>query len=106
MRPGVQYPVTGSIISISSLPDAVNRCFSDGLPPEDVLRHNDRAERSDRKLQRDTENRPSYPHDAVTEKGFATGANGHLITTEPNASDDELYTTDILRNALNVKKFS
>ena len=48
MRPGIQRPVTDSIISISGLPDAVNRCFSDGLPPEDVLRYNDRTERSDR----------------------------------------------------------
>lgn len=55
-------------------------------------------------LQRDPQNQRLYLHDVVTEKESATGANGHLITTGPNASDGELYTTDILRNALNVKK--
>ena len=55
-------------------------------------------------LQRDPQNQRLYLHDVVTEKESVTGANGHLITTGPNASDGELYTTDILRNALNVKK--
>lgn len=38
-----------------------------------------------------------------TEKEFTTGGNGHLNTTGPNATNGELFTTDILRNALNVK---
>lgn len=38
-----------------------------------------------------------------TEKEFTTGGNGHLNTTGPNAANGELFTTDILRNALNVK---
>ena len=53
-------------------------------------------------LQRDPQNQRLYLHDVVTEKEFATGGDGHLNTTGPNASDGELYTTDILRNALNV----
>lgn len=49
-----------------------------------------------------------YLYDVVTEKELTTGGNGHLNTTGPNASDGELYTTDILRNALhvNTEKFS
>lgn len=38
-----------------------------------------------------------------TEKEFTTGGNGHLNTTGPNATNGELFTTDVLRNALNVK---
>lgn len=59
-------------------------------------------------LQRDPQNQRLYLHDVVTEKEFATGGDGHLNTTGPNASDGELYATDILRNALNVntEKFS
>lgn len=38
-----------------------------------------------------------------TEKELATGGDGHLNTTGPNATNGELFTTDILRNALNVK---
>lgn len=53
-------------------------------------------------LQRDPQNQRLYLHDVVTEKEFATGGDGHLNTTGPNASDGELYTTNILRNALNV----
>lgn len=53
-------------------------------------------------LQRDPQNQRLYLHDVVTEKEFATGGDGHLNTTGPNASNGELYTTDILRNALNV----
>lgn len=54
-------------------------------------------------LQRDPQNQRLYLHDVVTEKEFTTGGNGHLNTTGPNAANGELYTTDILRNALNVK---
>ena len=54
-------------------------------------------------LQRDPQNQRLYLHDVVTEKEFTTGGNGHLNTTGPNAANGELYTADILRNALNVK---
>lgn len=54
-------------------------------------------------LQRDPQNQRLYLHDVVTEKEFTTGGNGHLNTTGPNAANGELFTTDILRNALNVK---
>ena len=54
-------------------------------------------------LQRDPQNQRLYLHDVVTEKEFTTGGNGHLNTTGPNATNGELFTTDILRNALNVK---
>ena len=54
-------------------------------------------------LQRDPRNQRLYLHDVVTEKEFTTGGNGHLNTTGPNAANGELYTADILRNALNVK---
>lgn len=54
-------------------------------------------------LQRDPQNQRLYLHDVVTEKEFTTGGNGHLNTTGPNAANRELFTTDILRNALNVK---
>lgn len=54
-------------------------------------------------LQRDPQNQRLYLHDVVTEKEFTTGENGHLNTTGPNAANGELFTTDILRNALNVK---
>ena len=54
-------------------------------------------------LQRDPQNQRLYLHDVVTEKEFTTGGNGHLNTTGPNAATGELYTADILRNALNVK---
>lgn len=54
-------------------------------------------------LQRDPQNQRLYLHDVVTEKEFTTGGNGHLNTTRPNAANGELFTTDILRNALNVK---
>lgn len=53
-------------------------------------------------LQRDPQNQRLYLHDVVTEKEFTTGGNGHLNTTGPNAANGELFTTDILRNALNV----
>ena len=55
-------------------------------------------------LQRDPQNQRLYLHDVVTEKEFTTGGNGHLNTTGPNAANGELFTTDILRNALNVKR--
>ena len=54
-------------------------------------------------LQRDPQNQRLYLHDVVTEKEFTTGGNGHLNTTGPNAANGELFTADILRNALNVK---
>ena len=54
-------------------------------------------------LQRDPQSQRLYLHDVVTEKEFTTGGNGHLNTTGPNAANGELYTADILRNALNVK---
>lgn len=54
-------------------------------------------------LQRDPQNQRLYLHNVVTEKEFTTGGNGHLNTTGPNAANGELYTADILRNALNVK---
>lgn len=54
-------------------------------------------------LQRDPQNQRLYLHDVVTEKEFTTGGNGHLNMTGPNAANGELYTADILRNALNVK---
>lgn len=53
-------------------------------------------------LQRDPQNQRLYLHDVVTEKEFTTGGNGHLNTTGPNAANGELFTADILRNALNV----
>ena len=55
-------------------------------------------------LQRDPQNQRLYLHDVVTEKEFTTGGNGHLNTTGPNAANGELFTTNILRNALNVKR--
>lgn len=55
-------------------------------------------------LQRDPQTQRLYLHDAVAEKEPAAQTGGHLSTTGPNGSESELYTTNILRNALNVKK--
>lgn len=55
-------------------------------------------------LQRDPQTQRLYLHDAVAEKEPAAQTGGHLSTTGPNGSESELYTTTILRNALNVKK--
>ena len=55
-------------------------------------------------LQRDPQTQRLYLHDAVTEKEPAAQTDGHLSTTGPNGMESELYTTSILRNALNVKK--
>ena len=55
-------------------------------------------------LQRDSQTQRLYLHDAVAEKEPASQTGGHLITTGPGGSESELYTANILRNALNVKK--
>ena len=49
-----------------------------------------------------------YLHDAITEKELDIRGTEHLKTHRgPDTAENELYTTDILRNALNVKsKFS
>ena len=55
-------------------------------------------------LQRDPQTQRLYLHDAVAEKEPASQTGGHLSTTGPGGSESELYTTNLLRNALNVKK--
>ena len=55
-------------------------------------------------LQRDPQTQRLYLHDAVAEKEPASQTGGHLSTTGPGGSESELYTTNILRNDLNVKK--
>ena len=55
-------------------------------------------------LQRDPQTQRLYLHDAVAEKEPASQTGGHLSTTGPGGSESELYTANILRNALNVKK--
>ena len=55
-------------------------------------------------LQRDPQTQRLYLHDAVAEKEPASQTSGHLSTTGTGGSESELYTTNILRNALNVKK--
>ena len=59
-------------------------------------------------LQRDPQSQRLYLHDAVTEKELDINSTEHLKTHRgPDTAENELYTTDILRNALNVKsKFS
>ena len=59
-------------------------------------------------LQRDPQSQRLYLHDAVTEKELDINSTEHLKTHRgPDTAEYELYTTDILRNALNVKgKFS
>ena len=59
-------------------------------------------------LQRDPQSQRLYLHDAVTEKELDINSAEHLKTHRgPDTAENELYTTDILRNALNVKgKFS
>lgn len=55
-------------------------------------------------LQRDPQSQRLYLHDVVTEKEFSNNSGEHLITHRgSDAVDEELYTTDILRIALNVK---
>ena len=55
-------------------------------------------------LQRDPQTQRLYLHDAVAEKEPASQTGGHLSTTGPGGSESELYTTNVLRNVLNVKK--
>lgn len=55
-------------------------------------------------LQRDPQTQRLYLHDAVAEKEPASQTGGHLSTTGSGGSESELYTTNILRNDLNVKK--
>ena len=55
-------------------------------------------------LQRDPQTQRLYLHDVVAEKEPASQTGGHLSTTGPGGSESELYTTNILRNVLNVKK--
>ena len=59
-------------------------------------------------LQRDPQSQRLYLHDAVTEKELDINSTEHLKTHGgSDTAEYELYTTDILRNALNVKgKFS
>ena len=59
-------------------------------------------------LQRDPQSQRLYLHDAVIEKELDINSTEHLKTHRgPDTAENELYTTDILRNALNVKgKFS
>lgn len=54
-------------------------------------------------LQRDPQTQRLYLHDAITEKEFDIRGTEHLKTHRgSDTTNSELYTTDILRNALNV----
>ena len=57
-------------------------------------------------LQKDTQNQRLYLHDVVTEteKELSASSNEHLNTTGPKATSKELYTTNILPDALRVKR--
>ena len=55
-------------------------------------------------LQRDPQTQRLYLHDAITEKELDIRGTEHLKTHRgSDTTNSELYTTDILRNALNVK---
>ena len=55
-------------------------------------------------LQRDPQNQRLYLHDAITEKELDIRGTEHLKTHRgSDTTNSELYTADILRNALNVK---
>ena len=55
-------------------------------------------------LQRDPQTQRLYLHDAITEKELDIRSTEHLKTHRgSDTTNSELYTTDILRNALNVK---
>ena len=55
-------------------------------------------------LQRDPQTQRLYLHDAITEKEFDIRGTEHLKTHRgSDTTNSELYTADILRNALNVK---
>lgn len=56
-------------------------------------------------LQRDPQTQRLYLHDAITEKELDIRGTEHLKTHRgSDTTNSELYTTDILRNALNVKR--
>ena len=55
-------------------------------------------------LQRDPQTQRLYLHDAITEKELDIRGTEHLKTHRgSDTTNSELYTADILRNALNVK---
>ena len=55
-------------------------------------------------LQRDPQTQRLYLHDAITEKELGIRGTEHLKTHRgSDTTNSELYTADILRNALNVK---